>query len=102
MEHAVPPHRSSPPSYYMMDDDRDIFRWLESVEPPELPFNIALPTSAIWATAFRYVRRCLWKEGSLRGKAQDARKAATCLLRLAELLEETHMNLADEGRTYGS
>ena len=88
MAHVVLQNNLSPPSYYMMDGTNDVFRWLTTIRTPEIPLDIMVPAISIWATAFRYVRRCLWKEDSLAGKAHDARKAATCLLRLAEILEE--------------
>lgn len=78
----------SPPSYYMMDDTRDLFAWLESLPYPDLPAAINLQAMTLWFTGFRYARRCLWKEDVLKDKACDARKAATCFLRLAEFLEE--------------
>ena len=92
MAHVILQNHLSPPNYYMMDGTNDVFHWLTTIRTPEIPLDIMVPASAIWATAFRYVRRCLWKEDSLVGKARDARKAATCLLRLAELLEEQARN----------
>ena len=87
----------SQPSYYMMNESQDIFAWLETLPQPDLPDDTALQAIVLWATGFRYARRCLWKEDVIREKGRDARKAATCFLRLAELCEHK----ADEQRAHG-
>lgn len=74
-------------NYYRMGKDEDVFDFFKSLPIPGVQDTIMIATIGIWATGFRYARRCLWKGLSEKAMADDARKAANCFYRLAELLE---------------
>lgn len=76
------------PDYYMMTKDEDLFAWTRRLQfPMWMPARSMLQMVGIWITGFRYARRCLWKYESAALCAADARKAANCFMKLAELLE---------------
>lgn len=84
--------KNSNRNYYSMGSDEDIFTFLETLPIPGVRDTIVLATIGIWATGFRYARRCLWKGLTEKVMADDARKAADCFTRLADLLDSQQEN----------
>lgn len=76
------------PDYYKITDNEDLFAWTRRLPIPAwLVDRGMLEIVGLWFTGFRYARRCLWKHDSAALCAADARKAADCFMKLAEVLE---------------
>lgn len=75
------------PDYYQMTDGEDLFAWTRRLPIPSwLVDRGTLEVVGLWFTGFRYARRCLWKGQDATECADDAKKAASSFLRLADAL----------------
>ena len=84
------------PSYYRIGEG-DVFSFLRELPLPSQVHEVnQFAVCSIFATAFRYARRCLWKGPSQKEMAEDARKAAECFRRLAEILNPSQTQEAPE------